>query len=54
MTQEQSAKKLVDKTFQKLCFEKNSFSAEDVRQECLRVINEQLDKVEFITHIIAE
>jgi len=54
MTREHAAKKLVEQTFHFLCFEKSSFSAEDVRQSCLDLINKEIAKTEFITEIIGE
>jgi hypothetical protein len=54
MTREQAAAALVDKTFQLLCFEKSSFSSEDVRQSCLDLINKEIERTVFLTEIIGE
>jgi len=54
MTREQAAAALVDKTFQLLCYEKSSFTSEDVRQSCLDMINKEIEKTAFLTQILGE
>lgn len=54
MTKEQAARKLVEQTFHSLCFEKSSFSSEDVRQSCLDLINKEIERTAFLTEIIGE
>lgn len=54
MTREKAAQVLVDKTFQSLCFEMSSFSAEDVKKACLDLIEKEIARTEFITEIIGE
>ena len=52
MTKQQAAAKLVDHTFQEMCFEKSSFSSEDVKQECMRLIEKELEKTVFLNEVI--
>ena len=54
MTREQAAKELVEKTFHSLCFEKSSFTSEDVRRVCLELIDREMERTEFVTEIIGE
>ena len=54
MTKEQAAEKLVEQTFHSLCFEKSSFTSEDVRQSCLDMINKEIEKTAFLTQILGE
>jgi hypothetical protein len=54
MTQEQAAAILVDRTFNVLCFEKFSFSSDDVRNACIALIDKELDKTKFITSLSSE
>ena len=54
MTKKQAAAKLVERTFQEMCFEKSSFSSEDVKQECMRLIEKELEKTAFLNEVIAE
>lgn len=54
MTKQQAAAKLVERTFQEMYFEKSSFSSEDVKQECMRLIEKELEKTAFLNEVIAE
>jgi len=51
-TQQQAAALLVDRTFQLMCFEKSSFTSEDIRQACIDLIDKEIEKTQFITNLI--
>jgi hypothetical protein len=53
-TQQQAAALLVDRTFQLMCFEKSSFTSEDIRQACMDLIDKEIEKTQFITNLIGE
>jgi hypothetical protein len=54
MTQKQAAKILVEKVFSELCYEMPAFTSEDVREACMKLIDEELEKTQFITEIVGE
>lgn len=54
MTREKAAQVLVENTFGQFCFEKESFTSDDIRQACIDLIDKELEKTEFITQIIGE
>jgi hypothetical protein len=54
MTKQQAAVMLVKRTFEEMCFEKPSFSSEDIKQECLLLIEKELEKTVFLNEVIAE
>jgi hypothetical protein len=53
-TQEQAAAALVDRTFQLMCFTRPSFTSEEVRQECIKLIEKEIARTQFVTQIIGE
>jgi hypothetical protein len=37
-----------------MCFEKSSFTSEDIRQACMDLIDKEIEKTQFITNLIGE
>jgi hypothetical protein len=53
-TQEQAAAALVDRTFAVMCFQRSSFTSDDIREACMALIDKEIAKTKFVTELIGE
>lgn len=53
-TQEQAAAALVDRTFAVMCFQRSSFTSDDIREACMALIDKEIAKTAFLNENIGE